>query len=195
MGNFSAKVFNYRSYSPVPFLIVMFIFQKTTILSLVIGFGIVFIGEFIRLWGVSYAGSETRTTGDVGGTNLVISGPFAYVRNPLYVGNIFIYIGVGVMSMALFPYLQIGAFIFFYIQYRIIVNDEEKYLVNRFGSDYEAYRKNVLRFIPKLWPYKNKNLKQPNFSFKDGLKSESRTLQAITIVTIILVVLHIISLD
>lgn len=194
MSNFSAKVFKYRSYSPIPFLIVMFIFQKATIVSLIIGFGIVLLGELIRLWGVSYAGSETRTTGDVGGTNLVISGPFAYVRNPLYVGNILIYLGVGVMSMALFPFLQIGAFVFFYIQYRIIVNDEEKYLINKFGSDYEEYKKNVFRFIPKLWPYKNEKLLQPDFSLKDGLKSERRTLQAITIVTIILIVLYIINL-
>ncbi|MBN2571636.1 MAG: isoprenylcysteine carboxylmethyltransferase family protein [Ignavibacteriales bacterium] len=190
MSNFSAKIFKYRSYSPIPFLIVMFIFQKATILSLVIGFAIVLIGELIRLWGVSYAGSETRTTGDVGGSNLVISGPFTYVRNPLYVGNILIYTGAGVMSMALFPYLQTGALLFFYIQYRIIINDEEKYLFTKFGKDYEIYRKNVFRFIPKLFPYKNKDLRQPRYDLKAGLKSERRTLQAIIIVTIILIILY-----
>ena len=62
------------------------------------GFAVIALGEFSRLWGVAIAGSETRTTGPVGGTYLITRGPFAYVRNPLYVGNMLLYSGVGVMA-------------------------------------------------------------------------------------------------
>ena len=88
MSGMATKIFKYRSYTPIPFLILMLIFEKASVTSLVTGFVIALAGELIRLWGVSWAGSETRTTGGVGGSFLVISGPFAHVRNPLYVGNI-----------------------------------------------------------------------------------------------------------
>src|SRR5215831_1478475 len=92
------RLFQYRSYSPIPFLVVMIVFAHPTPLSLVTGGAMVLAGEFLRLWGVSIAGSETRTTGPVGGTFLITTGPFSYVRNPLYLGNMLMYIGAGVMA-------------------------------------------------------------------------------------------------
>ncbi len=146
-------------------------------------------GEYIRFWGVSWAGSETRTTGSVGGTFLIISGPFAYIRNPLYAGNILMYLGLGIMSFAIFPYLQIVALLFFFIQYYYIVKEEEGYLAKTYGSSYEEYCKSVPRFFPRLTPYKSKNVVQPPFDWKDGLKSERRTLQAFSFVTITILLL------
>lgn len=186
------KIFKYRSYTPLPFLALMFMYQWSNVWSIILGFIIALSGELIRLWGVSYAGSETRTTGKVGGTYLVISGPFAYVRNPLYVGNMLLYLGIGIMSFALFPYLQIIALVFFYLQYRFIVREEENYLKTAFGSDYQEYYKNVPRFIPRLTAYKNKNIVQPQFNIKSGLRSERRTLQAFTLVTVTIIIIRII---
>ena len=190
MDKFANKVFKNRSYTPIPFLLVMLVFQKATLESLIIGFIIALIGEGWRLWGVSVAGSETRTTGKVGGSFLVVTGAFGYVRNPLYLGNILLYLGIGVMSLALFPYLQIIALIFFYWQYHVIIKEEEDYLEKTFGEQYEDYRKNVLRLIPKLTAYKNPGIEQPEYDIKKGIKSETRTLQAFSFVTIILVVLY-----
>jgi len=192
MSKFSSGVFKYRSYTPIPFLLVMIIFQDPTLLSFLIGLILVLSGEFFRLWGVSFAGSETRTTGSVGGTYLVISGPYAHLRNPLYLGNILLYVGVGVVSNALFPYLHIIAFLFFYIQYRVIIKEEETYLVSAFGKQYEDYRKAVPRLIPCIKAYKDKNIPQPSFNLKAGLKSERRTLQAISLVILIIVITFIV---
>src|SRR5512139_1845946 len=132
MNKIASFLFKYRSYTPIPFLVIMILYENANIWSILIGFLIALSGEMIRLWGVSWAGSETRTTGTVGGTFLIISGPFAHVRNPLYVGNILIYTGIGIMSYALFPYLQIAGFLFFYFQYTLIVKEEEKYLASTF---------------------------------------------------------------
>ncbi len=191
MGKFTENIFKYRSYTPIPFLLVMVIFQKATAESLIGGFLIVAIGELFRFWGVVYAGSETRTTGTVGGTYLVTRGAFSYLRNPLYFGNILIYVGIGIMSWSLFPYLQIIALIFFLFQYDVIIKGEEGYLRQTFGKEYEEYVKNVPRLIPSLKSYKSENSEQPELNFKAGLRSEKRTLQAITIVTLILIVLFI----
>jgi protein-S-isoprenylcysteine O-methyltransferase Ste14 len=174
----SEVFFKYRSYTPIPFIIIMLFYHNSNIWSLITGFIIAFIGEFLRLWGVSWAGSETRTTNNVGGTYLIISGPFAHLRNPLYLGNIMMYIGIGIMSFALFPWLQVGGLIFFSLQYNIIINEEEEYLKNTFGKQFENYTANVRRFIPRLSSYKVSKIDQPDFSWKDGMRSEMRTFQA-----------------
>jgi protein-S-isoprenylcysteine O-methyltransferase Ste14 len=192
MSNISNIFFKYRSYTPIPFLLLMVIFAEPTITSMVIGFVIALSGELIRFWGVSWAGSETRTTGGVGGTYLIISGPFAFVRNPLYVGNILLYTGIGIMSWALFPYLQIVAILFFALQYHFIVLEEEKYLIEKFGEDYKEYCKQVPRFFFRFTPYKNDKIEQPPFSSKAGFSSERRTLQAFTSVSLIIVIIWIV---
>ena len=184
MSAIAKKLFKYRSYTPIPFLLIMFFYENANIWSLILGFIIALTGELTRLWGVSWAGSETRTTGTVGGAFLVVSGPFAHVRNPLYLGNILMYLGLGIMSYALFPYLQVIALIFFMIQYHLIVKEEEEYLRNTYGKSYEDYVNKVPRFIPRLHPYKIKGVEQPSFKLNAGLKSEKRTLQAFGFVTV-----------
>jgi len=192
MSNISSIAFKYRSYTPIPFLLLMLIFQDSSPLTLIIGFAIALLGELIRFWGVSWAGSETRSTGGVGGTFLIISGPFAYVRNPLYVGNIFMYLGLGIMSYALFPYLQIIAILFFLVQYYFIVKEEEKYLREKFKDEYSDYCKHVPAFLPRFYSYKNKNVVQPPYNPKAGFHSEVRSLQAFLGISILLVVLWLI---
>jgi len=188
MNNTATKIFKYRSYTPIPFVILMLIFENATITSLMIGFIIAVVGEFVRFWGVSWAGSETRTTGGVGGTYLVISGPFAYVRNPLYVGNILMYFGLGIMSMALVPYLQIVAIIFFIIQYNFIVKEEEVFLEKKFGDNYQKYLQNVPRFFPRVTKFKDNSIPQPNYKISAGLKSETRTLQAFAAIVFLILI-------
>jgi len=182
------KIFEMRSYTPIPFLLVMVIFAEPTVTTLAFGFIIALFGEAIRFWGVSIAGSETRTTGVVGATNLITDGPFGYVRNPLYVGNILMYVGCGIMSNALVPYLALAALVWFVIQYQLIVSREEEHLTTAFGDEYTTYCNNVPRFIPRLTKYSGEHPfhREPNFS--RGIQSEMRTLQAFSAVTAIIVV-------
>jgi protein-S-isoprenylcysteine O-methyltransferase Ste14 len=168
----------------------MVMFAQPTVTSLIIGFVIVVFGEAIRFWGVAIAGSETRTTGKVGGTFLITNGPFAHVRNPLYVGNMLLYAGVGVMSNALFPWLLGIAMLFFYIQYMLIVSHEEEYLTQTFGEAFVHYTQHVRRFFPRLTPYESPTPHPKQANLREGLASEKRTLQAILLVTVLLVGIH-----
>jgi len=187
--NIRAWMFRYRSYTPLPFLLAMMVFARPSLGSLCGGFAVVVLGEAIRFWGVSIAGSETRTTGTVGGTYLITTGPFAYVRNPLYVGNMLLYAGVGIMSMALFPWLPLVAVLWFVVQYTLIVLQEEEYLAGHFGETYAEYRRNVHRFLPRVTPYRDASPAPKRVSVAEGLASERRTLQAIGLVTLMLIVL------
>jgi protein-S-isoprenylcysteine O-methyltransferase Ste14 len=193
MSNFSLKIFKNRSYTPIPFLIVMLLFQNSNLISMMIGFALALLGEFFRFWGIAYAGSETRRTGEVGATYLVISGAFAYVRNPLYLGNMLMYLGIGIMSYALFPYLQILALLFFYWQYHVIINEEENFLLQKYGEQYKHYKANVPKLIPSLRKYSNIGVEQPPFDWKDGLKSETRTLQAFVFIIALITIRYILS--
>jgi len=192
MQNISSILFKYRSYTPIPFLILMLAFHNANLWSLVIGFAVALTGEVIRLWGVSWTGSETRTTGAAGGTFLIISGPFAYVRNPLYIGNILLYLGLGIMSFALFPYLQIIAICFFLWQYHAIIKYEEKYLQIKFGNNYTEYTKKVRSIIPRITPYKNSGVDQPPFNIKAGLRSEKRSVQAFISISLVIIIIWVI---
>jgi protein-S-isoprenylcysteine O-methyltransferase Ste14 len=146
-------------------------------LSITIGAVLVVIGELVRLWGVSYAGSETRTR-SVGASQLVTQGPFAYTRNPLYMANIVIYFGFGIMANTFFPWLQLIGLAYFIFQYHFIIIEEEKHLDEKFGEKYANYRDSVSRLFPSLTPYDESKQSKIAFDLKAGYISEKRTLQA-----------------
>ena len=49
MGIFAEKIFKFRSYTPIPFIVLMVIFQKASIESMLIGFTLIIIGEYWEL--------------------------------------------------------------------------------------------------------------------------------------------------
>lgn len=79
---------------------------------------------------------------------LVQGGIFAHCRNPLYVGNYLVILGVGLASNSI---LFLGvALPFFAFAYWAIVAAEEDYLRTKYGAEYDAYRARVNRFVPRL---------------------------------------------
>jgi protein-S-isoprenylcysteine O-methyltransferase Ste14 len=182
--------FKYRSYTPLPFLIPLFLFGRPTILSMIIGFIISLAGEILRFWGVAYAGGETRTT-KVGASNLVTQGPFAYMRNPLYAGNILIYFGISIMANSLFPYLQIIGLFYFYLQYNYIIKEEEEFLLNKFKEKYEEYRSSVNSLIPQLTPFDPSRQSKLKKNLEAAYKSEKRTFQAFSSIILMIVLIYI----
>jgi protein-S-isoprenylcysteine O-methyltransferase Ste14 len=164
-------------------------FAEPTLHTMIAGGLVSLLGEMMRFWGVAYAGALTRVTGSVGAPELVVSGPFAYVRNPLYIGNILMYVGVAVMSNALVPWLAIAAGLYFTVQYRLIISLEEEFLAKEFPEPFDAYRKRVPRLMPRLTPYMPLLDKPQPPDWKGALRSERRTFQAIALIMAILLVL------
>ena len=144
------------------------------------------LGEILRFWGVAYAGSLTRVTGSVGAPTVIMSGPFAIVRNPLYVGNMMLYVGIGIASNALSPWLAIGTAVYFVFQYSLIVSLEEEFLEKEFGAGYLEYKKHVPRFIPRVIPYEASAQEGQKPNWKEAIYSERRTWQAIVLVSVAL---------
>jgi protein-S-isoprenylcysteine O-methyltransferase Ste14 len=169
----------------------MVLFAQPTNWTMPVGGLVAVLGEMMRFWGVAYAGSLTRVTGGVGAPEVIVAGPFAHVRNPLYVGNILMYTGIGWMAYALFPWLVLGAFVYFTFQYVMIVALEEEFLEREFGAAYLEFKKNVPRFIPRLSPYRHAAQGHQRPRWGEALKSETRTLQAFGLVLVILLAIWI----
>ncbi len=83
---------------------------------------------------------------------LITNGILKYVRNPLYLGVLLIYIAFLFYSISL---ISIAAFIVIFLIYNRMVNYEERILENLFGEDYLEYRNSVSKWIPN--PFKKSN--------------------------------------
>ncbi|MBN1350940.1 isoprenylcysteine carboxylmethyltransferase family protein [candidate division KSB1 bacterium] len=180
------KIFNYRSYTPIPLAIAVIILAETTIWSFFVGLVTAIVGESIRFWGVSYAGSATRTTSGAGGDVLVTNGAFAYVRNPLYLGNFILSLGVCIMAWAWMPWMLLLYIALFAFQYAMIISLEEDYLNQTFKDVYADYARHVPRFIPRVTPYRNRGKISPDTSA--AFRSEKSTLMNIVAFSIIILV-------
>lgn len=95
-------------------------------------------------------GEGTLGLGDVMGepVHLVVRGPYRHVRNPMITGVLCILLGeaAATASGALLAWFAI----FFAFQATAIWFWEEPHLIERYGDEYVAYRRNVPRWIPRI---------------------------------------------
>jgi protein-S-isoprenylcysteine O-methyltransferase Ste14 len=178
------KLFALRDYTPIPLILIVLIFAHPTIWSATLGTLIAIFGELLRVYAVAFIGSvsRTRNTTTTGGA-LITNGPFAWTRNPLYVANFLITFGMAIFSGRMS--LMILTALAFAAQYVCIVAYEEKLLVERFGETYEDYRRTVPAWVPSRLP-SLATVEWPD-TFSPALKSERRTLAAIAVMLVLLV--------
>ena len=179
-------IFSNRSYTPIPLLVCILYFSSPIFPFVLIGLFLIFFGETIRIMSVSFAGGITRTV-KVGAPKLMTKGPYSITRNPLYLGNIIIYSGVVLFAGGhLIWELLLFTFIFFILQYSMIISLEERTLTSLFDKEYKIYCSEVPRLLPKklFW---EKDLVIQKSTFKT-LKTEKRTLQNIFLVILFITI-------
>jgi protein-S-isoprenylcysteine O-methyltransferase Ste14 len=137
------------------------------------------IGEGVRLWGVRHIGTVSRTRTDRLGP-LVATGPFAIIRNPLYVGNIALW--VGFVLAAGMPWVAPFAALYLAAEYHAIVRWEETLLDSRLSDGYRRYAARVPRWIPRIGRTETREATdspaRSAFSWSETLFSERGTLVA-----------------
>lgn len=105
------------------------------------------LGATLHVWGARHLGRNlTVTIGTIQGHTLVTTGPFRWLRHPLYTGGMVESIGVCLLLAS--GIVTIGAFTFWLL---IIIRTprEEALLRKRFGEDYARYAEQVGRFLPR----------------------------------------------
>jgi len=129
-------LFRKRTSIPLPIVAALLLIppvaaDRTAVWMVWAGLPIVLAGELIRLWGVHHIGSVSRTRTDRLGP-LIDHGPFAMVRNPLYIGNILLWIGFAVSARL--PWLAPVVLVLLALEYHAIVRWEERLLESRMGE-------------------------------------------------------------
>jgi protein-S-isoprenylcysteine O-methyltransferase Ste14 len=120
-----------------------------------LGWIVIAVGAVIGLpcvWQFAWRGLGTPAPFDPP-RKLVVSGPYRYVRNPMYLGMGLVFLGEAVV----FPHIAVGMLIETIIAAALVsvlvMAYEEPILRRTFGADYDEYARHVRRWIPRLTPW------------------------------------------
>jgi protein-S-isoprenylcysteine O-methyltransferase Ste14 len=150
IGNF---LFRYRNRVFPPLFLLLLLPGPTIFATprdaMLLGLAVTVLGQTVRALtiGLRYIKRGGRG-GRVYAKDLVTEGIYGHVRNPMYVGNVLICLGVAIASNELAVALAAVPLAIF--AYAAIVAAEEDYLRSRFGAAYEAYCRDVPRWVPNL---------------------------------------------
>ena len=169
-----------RTWMPLPIVaaLLMTPSKHPSFPVLMVGILTVAAGEIMRVWAVRHIGVISRTRSDRLGP-LITTGPFGYVRNPLYIGNLFLWIGFTVSAGRLWLVPVVGVLLG--VEYHAIVRWEEGLLEARMGNAYREYARKVPRWLPRSRQSAVTSHTAALFSWRETLFSERGTLIAIAI--------------
>ncbi|MDD5543208.1 MAG: isoprenylcysteine carboxylmethyltransferase family protein [Acidobacteriia bacterium] len=109
------------------------------------GSTLIFVGAGIRTWATAYLKAEVVHDSQLHSEGLVVDGPFRHVRNPLYLSNIFLALGMGTLaSRAGFVFIVAVNTLFVF---RLIWREEAELLAQQ-GESFRRF----CAAVPRLWP-------------------------------------------
>ena len=123
--------------------LVYFWLARPDAVSLWMGGAVILAGLLVRGWAAGVLEKDRE---------LAVSGPYAFTRNPLYLGSFIIGVGAAVAGGRVWIGLVFLAF--FIWAYRGPMVRESGRLQEHFGEAYRCYRDAVPAFLPRLTPYR-----------------------------------------
>ncbi len=147
----SKWVYRLRGYLiPLPLIFALFCFHGETEAELmwVLGAGLLLLGVFLRIWAQQHLHYRLKVR-----KRLTLTGPYSFVRNPIYIGNILICLGATIISELL--WLVPMMLLYCLVVYSVVVHYEEGHLQEKYGESYRKYISEVPRWIPKVLPAKD----------------------------------------
>ena len=188
-------LFRFRSLTPVPvvFLLAWLLwrsrFSPGPLLGTpfwMLGPIVCLLGQALRFYVLGLVPEGTSGQGSViEASTLNTRGPYAYVRNPLYGGNLFLVVGLLIVAQDV--WVALVALAFFFGEYFFIIRAEEAFLRSRFGEQFDAWCKEVNRWVPRLTRARDGKLRDGGFDWKRALKKEHNPFMAWGTATLALV--------
>ncbi len=135
-------------------LVYLFVVRPNSLFLLVLGIEIALFGLLIRIWAAGYLRKSQE---------LCTSGPYAYVRHPLYLGSFLLGFGFCLAGSS-FKYLLRSSIIWliflfsFGIIYFFQIYTEEKKMEEKFEKEYQQYSRAVPLFFPRLTRYEGEKI-------------------------------------
>jgi protein-S-isoprenylcysteine O-methyltransferase Ste14 len=183
-----AWLFRYRSFLPVPLALMLLLIRTGEVdgrALMAAGALIVVTGQSVRLWSVRHIGTISRTRTTRYGP-LMTAGPYAIVRNPLYVGNWLLWTGFAVWSRLL--WMLPVAWIVFFVQYRAIAKWEAGFIRSKYLATYDEYAREVRAWMPR-WPPRSALVAvTPLHPWREVFFSERGTLLAVALMSLLLTI-------
>lgn len=186
---FGRTLFRLRSLTPVPVIVVCVwalwsargVYGpggETADLALeVVGLGLALLGQVLRFYVLGRVPEGTSGQNlSIQASTLNTTGPYAYVRNPLYVGNLGIVLGL--CCIAHHPWVYVVTLVFFFGEYFFIIRAEESFLRSKFGAAFDEFVATVPRWVPRLTPAKSGTLRAGGFDWRRALKKEVNPFSA-----------------
>lgn len=147
-------VYRFRGYlvaPPLIFTLFWFHWEIEDYWVQPLGICLFLIGFFLRLWAQQHLHYRLKVHKD-----LTTTGPYGLIRNPLYIGNIIICMGLTVTSELL--WLVPVTFFWCIVIYSFVIRYEEVHLLDKYGEDYRRYTEEVPRWLPKGLRLRNLDL-------------------------------------
>jgi protein-S-isoprenylcysteine O-methyltransferase Ste14 len=145
-----------RQWFAILFVPLVALLGTTIMPAFIAGTILVVVGEAIRLWASGHVKKNKM---------LATDGPYAFVRHPLYVGNILVLLGFCVASMLWWSYVLMVFLLWFY--YPPAIAYEDKKLQGIFGEQWENWSRDIHALIPT---FKSKaSQASSDWSFKQSL--------------------------
>ena len=113
-----------------------------------LGIGVVLLGMALRIWAQQHLHHRLRLP-----MQFTTTGPYQFVRNPLYIGNILIYLGAIVTSKLawMVPLTLLWSLGIYFL----VVRYEEAHLLEQYGEAYRRYLREVPRWFPRALEFNN----------------------------------------
>jgi protein-S-isoprenylcysteine O-methyltransferase Ste14 len=146
-------LFRWRSFTPVLLVLAALplIWRSrgpASPLWLVAGLALCAAGQALRAWVLGQVPDGTSGQNEkLIAVSLNTDGPYALTRNPLYLGNLGISLGLCLVAHDVWLLCIVA--VLFAVQYRAIIAAEEQFLRDRFGPEYDAWCARVPRFWPR----------------------------------------------
>ncbi len=121
----------------------------------------------LRVWGSSYLHAGIVWSAPARSDTLLVAGPFRYIRNPLYFGNFFLALGVGLLAPVIGCAIIVAGNVLLVIA---LARHEEKILENAYGERFRKYAAEVPSLFPRLTPIAAQSDARP--SLVQGLLAE-----------------------
>lgn len=160
MSSASAFFSRWRVRLSYPLAVVVLWLARPTPRSILGGALIGLIGLLVRARAAGYLHKQEVLT---------VTGPYAYTRNPLYLGSAILALGAGV-SMHSWVCATLLV-VYFAVFYSIVMRREESELRLRHGPSFDEYARAVPLFLPRLTPAKLSFAKAASFSFTQYKKN------------------------
>ncbi len=168
---------NVKKLRKIPLFIgalLLIIFARPDLPGMVVGILLIVFGEAVRIWAAGHLQKNELLT---------VTGPYAYVKNPLYIGSILISTGFCILAGNIYILAACTfAFCFHYIPYKKKVEADR--LRRIFGKEFDDYDQTVPEYLPRRVPYSDR---KASWRFRTFIENSEEGILLLIIIGVLLI--------